>query len=160
MTDKLAEIQNRLKAQAERDRLVAEAAARGTPTAPRLRNGTTEALRVVSLETIAIRSIEWLDKPLWQRSAFHLLAGAKGCGKGTYLALLGAKVTTGLLEGGPRNIVFISSEDSAAIDLKPRLVAAGADIGRSSSSTGMYACPTTSTRSPGSSATSAEPGSW
>jgi hypothetical protein len=130
MTDKLAAIQTQLAAQAERDRVAAEAAARAHPAVPRTRPGNAEPLRVVSLETIAMRSIEWNEKPLWQRSAFQLLAGAKGCGKGTYLAHLAAKVTTGLLNGGPRNIVFISSEDSATIDLKPRLVAAGADISR------------------------------
>jgi hypothetical protein len=37
-----------------------------------------------------MRSIRWLEKPLWQASAFELLAGAKGSGKGTYLAALSA----------------------------------------------------------------------
>lgn len=35
---------------------------------------------------IRMRSIQWLEQPLWQRSAFQLLAGPKGAGKGTYLA--------------------------------------------------------------------------
>jgi hypothetical protein len=30
---------------------------------------------------ITMRSIEWLEKPLWQSSAFQLLAGIKGSGK-------------------------------------------------------------------------------
>lgn len=72
-----------------------------------------------------MRSIEWVEKPLWQRSAFHLLAGPKGAGKGTYLAGLAARIS---LRG--ENVLFVSTEDSTAIDLKPRLVAAGADIGR------------------------------
>ena len=72
-----------------------------------------------------MRSIVWREKPLWQASAFQLLAGAKGSGKGTYLAGLAARVTK-LGE----NAVFLSSEDSAEIDLKPRLVAAGAVIER------------------------------
>ena len=77
------------------------------------------------LVDVEMRSIEWLEKPLWQSSAFELLAGAKGSGKGTYLAALAARITR-----SGKNVLFLSSEDSAEIDLKPRLVAAGADIAR------------------------------
>ena len=73
---------------------------------------------------ITMRSIEWLEKPLWQSSAFQLLAGIKGSGKGTYLAALAARVST------TANVLFVSTEDSAEIDLVPRLVAAGADLDR------------------------------
>ena len=79
------------------------------------------------LAEIEMRSIEWLEKPLWQQSAFELLSGPKGAGKGTYLAGLAARITH-----AERNVVFVSTEDSAEIDLKPRLVAAGADIDRCS----------------------------
>ena len=75
------------------------------------------------LAEIEMRSIEWLERPLWQRSAFQLLAGPKGAGKGTYLASLAARVSA------RGRVLFVSSEDSASIDLKPRLVAAGADMG-------------------------------
>jgi energy-coupling factor transporter ATP-binding protein EcfA2 len=77
------------------------------------------------LTTVTMKSIEWLEKPLWQRSAFQLLAGPKGSGKGTYLAALAARITN-----AGQNALFVSTEDSAEIDLKPRLVAAGADIAR------------------------------
>ena len=83
------------------------------------------ALRAVSLSTIAMKSIEWLERPLWQRSAFQLLAGPKGAGKGTYLAGLASRISRG---GG--DVVVVATEDSAAIDLRPRLEAAGAVIGR------------------------------
>jgi predicted ATP-dependent serine protease len=72
-----------------------------------------------------MRSIEWLEPPLWQRSAFQLLAGAKGSGKGTYLAGLAARVSRSGV-----NVLFVSSEDSTEIDIKPRLVAADANIAR------------------------------
>lgn len=85
---------------------------------------------VVCLDTVAMRSIEWLDRPMWQRSAFHLLAGAKGTGKGTYLALLAAQVTRGALNRPADKCLFVASEDSASIDLVPRLTAAGADLAR------------------------------
>jgi putative DNA primase/helicase len=88
------------------------------------------ALAYVSLETVRMRSITWLERPLWQLSAFHLLAGVKGAGKGTYLAQLTSKITRGLAPDSPRTVVFVSSEDSLEVDLKPRLVAAGADLTR------------------------------
>jgi hypothetical protein len=90
-------------------------------------NGRAPASWIVPISSIEMRSILWLERPLWQRSAFELLAGAKGSGKGTYTAHLAARVSRGDLPGGPQNVVFVSSEDSAEIDLKPRLVAAGAD---------------------------------
>jgi hypothetical protein len=85
----------------------------------------SRVLTATPLTEIRMRSIEWLEKPLWQRSAFELLAGAKGAGKGTYLAGLASRVS---LSG--ENVLFVSTEDSTEIDLKPRLVAAGAEIGR------------------------------
>jgi AAA domain len=78
---------------------------------------------IVSMADIQMRSIEYLERPLWQRSAFHLLAGPKGAGKGTYLAHFAAKRT---LQGD--NVLFVSSEDSASVDLKPRLVACQAVV--------------------------------
>jgi hypothetical protein len=77
------------------------------------------------LARIVMRSIRWFERPLWQRSAFQLLAGTKGAGKGTYLAGLAARISR-----DSENIVFVSSEDSAEIDLKPRLLAAGAEMSR------------------------------
>src|SRR5262245_46545735 len=82
-------------------------------------------LQAVPAAAITMRSIEWLEKPIWQRSAFQLLSGVKGSGKGTYLAGLAARVS----QSG-KGVLFIASEDSAEIDLVPRLHAAGADIGR------------------------------
>ncbi len=83
------------------------------------------ALVATPLEEIRMRSIEWLEKPLWQRSAFQLLAGPKGSGKGTCLAGLAARLSRNGI-----NTLFVATEDSAEIDLKPRLVAAGAEIAR------------------------------
>jgi hypothetical protein len=90
------------------------------------RSSPTQArpdLTLVPLAEITMRSIRWMEKPLWQRSAFQLFAGAKGAGKGTYLAGLAARFSRRGLA-----TLFISSEDSVGIDLKPRLVAAGAVI--------------------------------
>jgi len=89
---------------------------------------TTRApLSTVPLEAIKPRSIEWVDKPFLQRSAFHLAAGPKGVGKGTWLARIMAKMTTGVY-GPSRNVLLVSTEDSASIDIRPRLTAAGGDL--------------------------------
>src|SRR6266536_4629527 len=76
------------------------------------------------LSEVEMRSIVFVDKPLLQAAAFHLVAGRKGVGKGTLLADWVAKITRGEL-GTKRNVIWIGSEDSAAIDIKPRIVAAG-----------------------------------
>jgi hypothetical protein len=73
-----------------------------------------------------MRSMVFLEKPLLQADAFHLLAGRKGVGKGTLLALIASRVTRGEL-GPKRGVVWVGSEDSAAIDIKPRVIAAGGD---------------------------------
>src|SRR2546423_1013294 len=87
------------------------------------RNGAR--LTATPLTEIAMRSIVWHEKPLWQKGAFQLLAGSKGSGKGTYLASLAARITQAGF-----NVIFVASEDSAEIDLKPRLVAADANLER------------------------------
>lgn len=87
------------------------------------------ALQSVRASDVVMRSIEWVDRPLVQGSAFTLICGPKGCGKGTFIAKVAAKMTRGVY-GAPRNVLFVSSEDSAAIDLVPRLKAAGADLDR------------------------------
>lgn len=89
---------------------------------------TTKApLSTVPLETIKPRSIEWVDRPFLQRSAFHLAAGPKGVGKGTWLARIMAKTTTGVY-GPAVNVLLVSTEDSAGIDIRPRLTAAEGDL--------------------------------
>lgn len=87
-------------------------------------SGRTQLIATPFTE-IGMRSIEWFEKPLWQRSAFQLFAAPKGSGKGTYLAGLAARVSK---TGG--NVLFIASEDSAEIDIKPRLYAADAEMSR------------------------------
>jgi hypothetical protein len=87
-------------------------------------------LTSVRLSDVAPRSIVWLDKPFLQRGAFHLLAGRKGSAKGTYVCGLAAKVTRGELFDGPRNVLMISSEDSTATDVRPRVDAADGDTTR------------------------------
>ena len=83
----------------------------------------------VRLSEIEIRSIRFLDRPFWQAAAFHLLTGRKGVGKGTTLADLAARITLGEL-GDKRTVLWIGSEDSASVDVKPRVLVAGGDPSR------------------------------
>jgi hypothetical protein len=84
-------------------------------------------LSLRNLSSYDVRRVHWLDKPFWQESAFHLLAGRKGSCKGTYLARHSARVTNGDLYGTPKRVLVITSEDSIELDFKPRVLAAGGD---------------------------------
>jgi hypothetical protein len=96
------------------------------PHSPNEGSGAAEGdLLITSTPSTAVtmRSIRWLERPLWQDSAFQLFAGEKGAGKGTYMAGLSARLSR---EG--KATLFINSEDSAEIDTVPRLVAARAEL--------------------------------
>lgn len=93
-------------------------------------NGRASPQGYRRLSEFAMRSIKFLDRPLFQQAAFHLVAGKKGAGKGTYLALVASKVTRGELFDRPMNVLVVSSEDSASIDIRPRVKAAGGDDDR------------------------------
>jgi hypothetical protein len=87
----------------------------------------SDVLAIRRLADVEMLSIEWLERPLWQQAAFHLMVGRKGAGKGTYVARLAARVSRGELYGRPMNVLLVATEDSDEIDIKPRLVAAGGD---------------------------------
>jgi hypothetical protein len=81
------------------------------------------------LSEVEMRPVRFVDKPLLQADAFHAVVGRKGAGKGTVIANIAARVTRGKL-GERRGVVWISSEDSPAIDIRPRVEAAGGDPDR------------------------------
>jgi hypothetical protein len=96
------------------------------PEAKRKPDRPVDDLIIVRYSTdIGMRSIRYFEKPLWQLSAFQVLGGAKGSGKGTYWAGLSSRMTQENM-----NVLIVSTEDSAEVDVKPRLVAAGADLDR------------------------------
>ena len=95
----------------------------GTPSS----SEQDEDLVFGDLSEIVMRPVVFADRPLLQASAFHLLAGRKGVGKGTWLASITARVTLGEL-GPKRRVIWIAlGEDSYEIDVKPRIVAADGD---------------------------------
>src|SRR5262245_57303107 len=80
------------------------------------------------LSEIEPRPIIFLDQPVWQEAAFHLLVGRKNSGKGTFLAGEAARVTRGELGERPKVIWIAAGEDSYAIDVRPRIEAAGGNV--------------------------------
>jgi hypothetical protein len=105
-----------------------------SPTVPipvKRPDGEARARRLTAdrLDSIEMKPIQWLHKPFLQRAAFQLVAGPKGVGKGTWLARIASNITTGVY-GEPKNVLLISSEDSAAIDIRPRMRAAEGDDSR------------------------------
>jgi hypothetical protein len=93
--------------------------------APNGADGAPARLQLHHLTDYKTRQVVWYDKPFWQASAFHLLAGRKGSCKGTFTALLAARVTTGDLCGEPKRVLVVTSEDSVELDFLPRFIAAG-----------------------------------
>jgi hypothetical protein len=85
---------------------------------------------VTRLDAVSMREVEWVEKPLLQGCALRLLAGRPDAGKGVLSGHWVARCTTGELCGRPRNVLWLASEDSAEIDLKPRVVVAGGDPSR------------------------------
>jgi hypothetical protein len=85
---------------------------------------------MTQLSSIAMLPIEFVDKPLFQANAFHLLAGKKNAGKGTFLSAMASRFTRGEL-GDKRNVIWIAAgEDSLALDVHPRIKAASGDATR------------------------------
>ena len=89
------------------------------------------------LSAVPSKEVKWLVPGLIPRGEISVVCGDGGVGKGLYLAKMVAHVSTGkpneffpetLAE--PGNILILAGEDSPETVLRPRLLAAGADIGK------------------------------
>jgi hypothetical protein len=87
----------------------------------------TDYLGLRTLDKVVMKSVKFLMEPFLQRSAFHLLVGRKGAGKGSVISWLAAQMTAGQLDDSARPVLWIATEDSFEIDVKPRIVAQGGD---------------------------------
>jgi RecA-family ATPase len=97
---------------------------------------------VVSGDQLEMTPVRWLWPGWLAGGKLHLLAGEPGQGKTTIAAALAAIVSAGgtFPDGTPcetGNVMFWSGEDDPADTLKPRLVAAGADVRNVHFVTGM-----------------------
>jgi AAA domain len=85
----------------------------------------------VPLSGVTSRRIKWLVPGLIPLRGLTLLAGAGGLGKSTFAMRLAADLSRGkLLENEPGTTLIITTEDTAEEILRPRALAAGADLER------------------------------
>lgn len=97
---------------------------------------TTWRANAVPASSIKPLAIRWLWPGWLAQGKLHILAGAGGTGKTTLLLGLIATITTagrwpdGEICREPGNALIWSSEDDPSDTLVPRLIAAGADMGR------------------------------
>lgn len=88
------------------------------------------------LDRVPIRPIHWLWRPYLACGKLALLDGDPGAGKSLFTADLAARLTRGgrMPDGSWRrkkaNVLFLNAEDALDDTLRPRLDAAGADLGR------------------------------
>lgn len=89
---------------------------------------------LISAAEIAPRRVRWLWKDRVPLGMLTLLAGRESGGKSTIAYERVARVTRGQLDGdmkgAPRDVIVVATEDSWEHVVVPRLMAAGADLGR------------------------------
>lgn len=94
-------------------------------------------LAALSLSNVQTAAVEWLVPGLLPRGELSVLGADGGTGKGLWQAQLIAHVTTGNSNSffqnplqNPCNVLIFSGEDDPARVLRPRLLAAGADMSK------------------------------
>lgn len=91
-------------------------------------------LMVIRGSQVRPRRWRWLWQAWMVLGGLTLIAGREGLGKSTIAVGVGSLLTLGQLDGEllgqPRNILYISSEDSREHTVVPRFIAAGADMDR------------------------------
>ncbi len=87
------------------------------------------------LKTVQTQQVNWLVQDVFPQGEVSVIGGDGGTGKGIYTAQLVAAVTTGRSNEffpenseKPRRVLMFSGEDDPGFVLRPRLLAAGADI--------------------------------
>jgi hypothetical protein len=106
-------------------------------TAPQDVQEPNEA-EVRTMKNIIAKPVEWLWRHTIPRGAITMLDGDPGLGKSTITTDVAARVSRGwaMPPGGgpngsePAGVLLLSAEDDAATTIRPRLEAAGADLGR------------------------------
>lgn len=98
---------------------------------------TAECLSAVNMAGIESTQVEWLVQGLIPRGELSVLGADGGTGKGLWQAQLIAHVTTARASNfftgsilTPYRVLIFSGEDDPAKVLRPRMLAAGADVGK------------------------------
>ncbi len=95
-----------------------------------------DEMEVICMSDVIMRPVEWLWPQRIACGKLTVIAGHPGLGKSQITANLSATVTTGrgwpeTLDPAPMgSVLFLSAEDEADDTIKPRLVAAGADVSK------------------------------
>jgi AAA domain-containing protein len=87
-------------------------------------------VRTVPFSEVKLEVPKWLWRPRIPHAALTLLLGDPYLGKSLLSCWLAARLTTGDLTGMPGVVLFSNVEDSYAARVKPRLIAAGANLER------------------------------
>ncbi|WP_052062081.1 AAA family ATPase [Rhodococcoides fascians] len=91
-------------------------------------------LRITRGSEVKTRRVQWIMPDWIPAGSLTLLAGREGLGKSTIAASICAAITRGMtegeLQGTPRNVLYIHTEDAREFTVAPRLQAAGADMDR------------------------------
>jgi putative DNA primase/helicase len=88
---------------------------------------------LVEIKDVKAEPVRWAWQDRIALRKLTALAGRPKIGKGLIYSHLIAQVTRGALDGdisGPRNAIIVTTEDEPGDTLKPRLMAAGADLAR------------------------------
>jgi hypothetical protein len=84
-----------------------------------------EPLSLVGLETLPMRDVEWQDEGFVPRGELTIIQGHGGVGKGPWTIRHAAAVTRASVPGA---VLFATAEDDPGSVVRPRLVAAGANM--------------------------------
>jgi hypothetical protein len=91
-------------------------------------------LRAVAADTIKVRPVRWLWDGRLALGVLALLGGREGIGKSLVCAAFASRVTRGafpgVYHGQAKGVIVAATEDSWEHTIVPRLMAAGADLGR------------------------------
>lgn len=100
------------------------------------KDATPAQLGVIDAEDVEVEDPEWLWVYRFLKRKINLIAGEGGDGKTTIAIKVGAVVTTGGAfpdgspSGEPGLVMVMAAEDGAGDTIKPRFIAAGADVSR------------------------------
>jgi DNA repair protein RadA/Sms len=91
----------------------------------------------LTLDSVQIKTIDWLFKDRFAKGMLSMIQGDPGEGKSTVARAMVAMITTGqapafwgLTENEPRNVVWLTKEESLSHSVAPSLLAMGADLSR------------------------------